>query len=288
MKKGIILLMVAFISLLASVSVSADEDINVMINGTAVNFDTPARIINGRTMVPVRAIFEALGAEVSWDAQTNTVTAENDIKKITMTIGVNYITDGELYIIMDTAPVIIDSRTYIPARFAAEAFGNSVGWDEEKRTVHILTDIKKNIQYYEKYKNNTVSLMYPKGWYVDEEYIGQSIIFIDNQGESYKDKGMCMIVISGIEYSGLSFSDTVAARYDYLLSNDNIKISEFKNTAVNGLNAAEFKYEDNEGDYVISYFIEGNRKIYDISFVEENKGAFDNLYSHILSTFTLL
>lgn len=272
--------------LLMLTTVYAENEITVDIDSVQVTFDTQPRIINARTMVPVRSIFEAIGAKVSWDGNTKTITAEKDSIKIAMTIGANLISKGDEFIVMDTSAMIIDNRTFIPARFAAEAFDNSVSWDSVQRAVHISTTLKPDIQYYKKYRNESMSIMYPSDWYLDESFPG--MVFIDNQSDSYSELGIGMISVSQTEFFNSSFPDTVSAKYDYLISDCNVNISEFKNTVINGCHAALFKYTDAEGDYVTSYIIAGNEKAYFIEFISDKEGIFDNIYNTVLSTFTLL
>ncbi len=106
-------------------------------NGVASELDVPAQIINSRTMVPLRAIFEALGATVEWDDATRTVTSEKDGTKVELTIGdANIYVDG-IATELDVPAQIVDNRTLVPARAVAEAYGCEVGWDEATRTVTI-------------------------------------------------------------------------------------------------------------------------------------------------------
>lgn len=122
---------------------SASDNIKVVVNGSYVNFDVPPQIINGRTMVPVRAIFEALGADVYWDDATKTVYAEKPesdwVTYVKLTIGSNIMEGsyvGNSYW-LESPATIIDGRTLVPARAAAEGFGHIVEWDESTRTVYI-------------------------------------------------------------------------------------------------------------------------------------------------------
>lgn len=90
-------------------------------------------------MVPLRAIFEAIGAEVIWDDTTSTVTAYNQTHIVTATIGGGIISaDGEQRRI-DVPPMLVENRTLVPARFVAEAFGCGVSWDANSLTVNITT-----------------------------------------------------------------------------------------------------------------------------------------------------
>ncbi len=121
----------------------APEKVEATINGRALNFDVPPQIINGRTMVPVRAIFEALGADVYWNEKTQTVIGKNDKYEVNIQVGSSTMYWAVLYdgysrnVPLDSPAVIINGRTLIPARAVAEAFGCNVEWDENTRTVLI-------------------------------------------------------------------------------------------------------------------------------------------------------
>lgn len=123
----------------------APEKVDATLNGAPLSFDVPPQIINGRTMVPVRAIFEALGADVSWNEATQTVIGKNDKYEVNIQIGSNTMYWAVIYdgystqVPLDSPAVIIDGRTLIPARAVAEAFGCKVDWDETTRTVLITS-----------------------------------------------------------------------------------------------------------------------------------------------------
>ncbi len=112
--------------------------IKVYVNDNRVAFDQNPVIENGRTLVPLRAIFEALGAEVEWDATTRTVTAKLRTTEIKLTIGDNIIyKNGEKAYTMDVPAKIVGSRTLVPARAVSESFGAAVGWVAETQSVVI-------------------------------------------------------------------------------------------------------------------------------------------------------
>ena len=113
------------------------QDINVIVNGTALTFDQPPVVVDGRTLVPLRAIFEALGAEVKWEQSTQTVTAVRGDATITMQIGSNILKRNRENIELDVPAQIIGGRTLVPARAVAESFGAEVLWDASTRTVTI-------------------------------------------------------------------------------------------------------------------------------------------------------
>jgi len=115
----------------------ATDEIRVIVNGTALTFDQPPIIQDGRTLVPLRAIFEALGAEVQWEQQTQTVTATRGDIVVTMRIGSNILNRNGAQTTLDVPAQIVSGRTLVPARAVAESFGADVGWDAATRTVTI-------------------------------------------------------------------------------------------------------------------------------------------------------
>jgi hypothetical protein len=116
--------------------------ITVTYNGSAIEFDQQPRNENGRTLVPVGAIFAAMGAVVNWDEATQTVTAERGNVTISLTIGSTTMLRNDVEVILDVPPTIVNDRTMVPARVVAESFGAVVSWDEDSRTVIITEDIE--------------------------------------------------------------------------------------------------------------------------------------------------
>ena len=111
--------------------------VKVFLNGKRIRFDQPPIIQNGRTLVPLRAIFEAMNATVSWDDKTKTVTAKKGDTTIVMTIGNKTMKKNGVAIELDVPPQIVNGRTLVPARAVAESFGAKVDWDGSTRTVTI-------------------------------------------------------------------------------------------------------------------------------------------------------
>ena len=111
---------------------TSDAGVEVVIDGESVLFEDAHPFIdeNGRTQIPIRAAAELLGCEVEWDGETQTVTITDGDDVITLVIGKMYLQKGQQITEMDTAPVIVNDRTYIPVRFAGEALGLEVNWNE--------------------------------------------------------------------------------------------------------------------------------------------------------------
>ena len=96
-------------------------------NGKVVTSDVAPFVKDGRTFLPIRALGEALGAEVAFDEATNVVTIKLDGKTVTMTLGSAVMTVGDKVVTMDTAAyATAEGRTVVPVRFAAEALGFNV------------------------------------------------------------------------------------------------------------------------------------------------------------------
>ena len=134
--------------LLISPNPFADDSIKVLVNDQVIDFTdengnvVEPKIINSRTMVPMRKIFEVFGANVEWEETTQTITATTENKTLVLQINNQEATvksgDTEEKIMLDSAPVIYDSRTLVPVRFIAESLELHVGWVPETRTVVIL------------------------------------------------------------------------------------------------------------------------------------------------------
>lgn len=114
--------------------------LSVQLNGAYVHFaDAQPEKVNGRVMVPFRAIAEALGAEVDYNA--GAITAKKNGQTLAFSLGGKQLTitdDSTGKVIkttaVDSAPYKKGGRTYVPVRFFAEAFGLTVQWDQDMQT----------------------------------------------------------------------------------------------------------------------------------------------------------
>jgi hypothetical protein len=120
--------------------VMAEENIKVVLNGAELSFDVPPQLINNRTMVPMRKIFEALGATVDWNNSTQTITAKKDDIVIIMQIDNSVIKVSGKDITLDVAPQLVDNRTLVPVRAVAEGLAAGVKWDDGTQTVIITKE----------------------------------------------------------------------------------------------------------------------------------------------------
>lgn len=136
MKKSILAFLTA---ILLTVSASA---VNLYIDTAKIETDVPPAVVNGRTLVPVRAIFESLGATVTWDQETKTATGTRD--DVTVIITINDTTayvNGEAKT-LDVPAQLINNRTMVPARFISEAMGCDVTWDQATQTAAVANETK--------------------------------------------------------------------------------------------------------------------------------------------------
>ncbi len=112
--------------------------IRVTLDGAVLDFDQPPVLLDGRVLVPVRAIMEALGAQVTWEEATRTVVARHRGSTLLLQVDNPVPTrDGVPLAPLDVPAKIVGGRTLVPARFVAETFGMDVGWDGQTRTVVI-------------------------------------------------------------------------------------------------------------------------------------------------------
>ena len=127
---------------------AAPTEISVVLDGQRLTFDQPPIAVDGRTLVPVRAIFEALGAEVIWDPSDQSVFAyrESDGRAVLLYLDdtvMAYRLDSDsepVAIELDVPPMAINNRTLVPIRAVAESFDCDVEWDQTNQQVIITAE----------------------------------------------------------------------------------------------------------------------------------------------------
>ncbi len=111
--------------------------IRVLYEDTPIMFDALPVIREGRTLVPFRAIFEALGAAVQWEPETQTVTATQDVITLRLQIGEPLLYKNNIPIPMDSAAALMQDRTFVPLRAVSEALDYLVTWEDSTKTATI-------------------------------------------------------------------------------------------------------------------------------------------------------
>lgn len=135
MKKALSIMLMMLV--IISSGYAESDEIKITLNGDLMIMAEPATIINGRTMVPVKFIFEPLGLEVKWDASRRAAIGQKEGLLIDMVIDQDQASVNGKTIKLDAAPLIINDRTYVPLRFVAESTGAEVTWHGDTRTVAI-------------------------------------------------------------------------------------------------------------------------------------------------------
>ncbi len=140
MKKFISLLLVGImicsLSFATCYADSADE-IKVVVNGKQLDFDQPPVLLNDRTLVPLRAIFEELGAVVMWNDASQTALAVKGDLQLFVKINTTVMMANDKEIPLDVPAQLINDRTLVPLRAVSEALGCTVEWDDATQTVTI-------------------------------------------------------------------------------------------------------------------------------------------------------
>ena len=117
--------------------VKNSDEIKVVLNGKKLEFDVAPLLVNDRTMIPFRKIFEEMGAEVDYIDAEEKVVAVKDNLQLEFIIGNSFATVSGKEISLDAPPFVKDGRTLVPLRFVAETLGATVEWIEETNTVNI-------------------------------------------------------------------------------------------------------------------------------------------------------
>lgn len=139
MRKNIILTLLT--TLLFCTTAFAHPAITVYVDNERISFDQPPIIKDDRTLVPMRAIFQALGAEVTWIEETQTITSTKGSDTIILQIGNSALyKNGTLAYSMAVPAQIVGERTVVPLRAISEALGCEVAWDGEQYIINIYSD----------------------------------------------------------------------------------------------------------------------------------------------------
>ncbi len=120
-------------------AMAEEKVVSVEVNGKAMVFDVDPIIVEGRTLVPLRAIFEELGAQVAWEDEDQTVTSFKGDTVVILQIGTPTIFINNESKELDVPAQLVNSRTLVPLRAVSEAFGAQVDWSEAEWKVTITT-----------------------------------------------------------------------------------------------------------------------------------------------------
>lgn len=129
-----------FISSFALAQPSQAQTMEVLIDGLTLETDQPPIVYQSRTMVPLRAIFEALGAKVTWTEGSGSIYCRRDGASISLKVN-----DSTAYIngervTLDVPPLAVNGRTLVPVRVVSEALGATCEWVRESNRVYITSN----------------------------------------------------------------------------------------------------------------------------------------------------
>lgn len=124
-------------------AIDSSPPITVKVDDHLQTFDQPPLVVNGRTMVPVRGLLEALGATVTWDDSTQTVSAVRYTPKgrisVVLKVGYPEASVNENRVGLDQTPEVINGRTLVPLRFVSESMRAAVSWTETTKMVEVYS-----------------------------------------------------------------------------------------------------------------------------------------------------
>ena len=168
-KKILFLFIVVSMICLFPLTAGATSTVSVILDGNYIEFDQEPIIQDGRTLVPLRAIFEAMDMDVEWDQATKTVTSQKNEVVITLQVQNIYASIGTedagyIKAELDVPTQIINGRTMVPVRFVGEASGSTVAWNQATKTVVITSNPDREFGTYNKsgilYEGKTLSYVY--------------------------------------------------------------------------------------------------------------------------------
>lgn len=147
MKLNKVLLMFLLSVFISTGAFAANQDIEITIDGANIQTDVAPLIINNRTMVPIRAIFEAIGGKIEWNNDTQTAIGTKGSDTIQLQLGNKKASINGREVTLDVAATSINQRTLVPVRFVSESLGASVSWDNDTRKVVIQTLVADEINF---------------------------------------------------------------------------------------------------------------------------------------------
>jgi hypothetical protein len=277
-RKKLILCILTTIALICIMGTNsyASTGITVNVDGQKVQFTQEPIIKDGRTLVPLRAIFEALGLSVEWDQNTQSVTASKDNVIIKLQIGnviasVSNTNSEVITTALDVAPQIINSRTLVPVRFVGEAAGADVYWNQDTKTV----DINSNSDRYFGEMYDTIT-------------DGMSVLHLGYMSKltNFQDGfGMCVFG-DGDVYTGNFVHGIIQGYGSYVHSDKTVYMGNFTKGLPEGSGTLMYS----NGDTYIGNFTNGVIQGIGTYFYNENKnyytGEFKNGLKNGNGTFT--
>ncbi|XEC93699.1 stalk domain-containing protein [Paenibacillus tarimensis] len=131
----------------AAASSVVQSEIQVYVDGEKLKLDPAPVQEKGTTLVPMRPIFQALGAQLTWEQQSKTVIAKQGYTTITLQVGAKQAVVNSKSVPLDVPAKLVQGTTMVPLRFVGEALGAKVKWNQKARTVE-LTSAEAQLEEY--------------------------------------------------------------------------------------------------------------------------------------------
>ena len=285
--KRVLLLTIILVLSVCSFTFAKDESsIKVQIDGNYLDFTdeqgnkVEPQLINNRTMVPLRKIFESLDCNISWNQETKTVTAVSNNSEIKLTIDderattTNLETKETKEIILDSVPVIVDNRTLVPVRFIAESLNKDVEWAQDTKTVVIIDYEKLEREFKEKVpvlqKIFDLNLNSIKSYELTSDFTG-IIDYVDSEEKSNNEE----VKIKGTAQGKVNEKDAEIIIKASVTGKDGSIMDAVKEAGYENLNC---KIIIKDGVIYIGFL--NDKKKYEFQKVEdENYQSYSSMYS---------
>lgn len=244
MKK--IFLITAVAAAVSAVSVSASSQVEIYINGEKLNTQYEPVIENDTTLVPMRDIFEALGAKIEWIESEKAVMAYDGVNVLKLTVGADTMLLNNNEVELNLPAKIINDKTYVPLRAVSESLNADVVWEEETRSVKIERSSSEHI----------ISRLYRE--------------------ENIKDEDGNVIINAYVAYPKIDNTQNnegISALNDYYEEYSQDMLSEIKDTYSEAAKEIRSAAEENGVEFSPVFMYFGYETAYDkynkISFVEQ-------------------
>lgn len=214
--------------------IAMSNNVTIIMGEYYIKPDVEPFIYKDRVMIPIRAISEVLGAEVSWDEKAKMATIKKDDNEIRLWVGSKWAVSNKTEYNMDAEPIIVSARTMVPMRFVAEAFGIEVEWNQKSKTVIIDYDKKYTLDYIVEAGDTLSKIAYKFGVSVDNIRLWNNI------------KG-------DIIYSGQFLRVASPALESISSSMDNIEIKEYSFDTVLGYTVRDYPSHINSYNSLSKY-----------------------------------
>lgn len=178
----IFLLAFGFMTVLPKTTYTS-SDIKVLLEGKELSFDVSPQVIEGRTLLPLRGIFEALGLEVGWDEATKTITGTKEGKEIVLKLGSKDAKVNGEHKLLDVPAKVVNGRTLVPVRFIAESLDMNVVWDQNERTI-LITGKEATGEYIDTFDKNSATKLSENRLYLKHQNMGY---LVNSKGEIIRE-----------------------------------------------------------------------------------------------------